>query len=275
MGQYNWMSPANARSQALGAAKQALSLDPADAEAHAALGFSLWFYQWDVAAAEEEFRKAISLEPGNVDAHHWYEQLLMTQGRFPEAEQQMQAALDVDPQSPILRTNLGWLYYFEGKFPQAIEQLQSVVKENPNFLTAHYKLWYTYSTMGNEALAAQEFQEVARSITDPAHEQQILSAYRNSGYTGALKELTAGGDAEYYGSKVDGARCMMFAGDRAGALEFLKRAYEDQEGWLIYAPSDPAFAGLRNDAQFRQIIARIQKTSDRQFTPAGTPSGPN
>ncbi len=259
MGQYNWMSPANARSQAWGAAKQALSLDPSEAEAHAALGFTLWFYEWDVATAENEFRKAISLEPENVDARHWYEQMLMTAGRFPEAEQQMRAALEVDPRSPILRTNLGWLYYYEGKFPQAIEQLQSVVKENPDFLTAHYKLWYAYSTMGDETHAWQEFQWVTHSITNPAHERDIVGAYRSRGYAGALRELAAGDDAEYYGSKVDGARCMMFAGDHEGALRFLERAYQEHEGWLIYAPADPAFAAFRADPRFQQIVARTQR----------------
>ncbi len=263
MGQYTWMNAENARSQAWAAAEQALSLDPSESEAHAALGFSLWYYKWDVTGAEEEFRKAIALEPDSVDAHHWYEQLLMTSGRFPEAERQMQAALDVDPRSPILRTNLGWLYYFEGKFPQAIEQIHSVVKENPDFLTAHYKLWYAYSAMGHQMLGWQEFEWVARSIADPAHEQRIMAAYRSGGYAQALKALAAGNDVEYYGSKVDGARCMVFAGDRAAALRFLERAFQDHEGWLIFAAFDPTFTSLRNDARFQQIMMRIRESPSR------------
>lgn len=259
MGQYNWMSAANARSQAWGAAKQALSLDPNLAEAHAALGFSLWFYQWDMPAAEAEFRKAIALEPDNVDAHHWYEQLLMTAGRFPEAEREMQAALDVDPRSPILRTNLGWLDYFEGKNAQAIEQIQSVVRENPNFLTAHYKLWYVYSTLRNEPPAWQEFQWVVHSIASPARQQSVLEAYRRSGYAGALKAMALVNDPEYYGSMVDGARCMIFAGDREAALRYLELADNQHEGWTIYAPADPAFAPLRTDARFQRLMAAITK----------------
>ena len=258
MGQYTWMNPPNARSQAWAAAEQALSLDPSEAEAHAALGFSLWFYKWDPAAAESEFRKSIALEPDSVDAHHWYAQLLMTAGRFPEAERQMQAALDVDPRSPILRTNLGWLYYYERRFPLAIQQIQSVIRENPDFVTAHYKLWYTYSTMGDQARAWQEFQWVVHSITDAAHQSSILKAYQQSGYPGALKELADQNDSDYYGSMVDGARCMMFAGDRDGALRDLMRAYQQREGWFIYAASDPAFSPLWKDAHFQKTMMRIR-----------------
>jgi len=261
MGQYNWMSPGNARSQGWGAAKQALSVDPGQAEAHAALGLSLWFYRWNLAGAENEFRKAIALDPDNVDAHHWYSQMLMTSGRFSEAEEQMQAALETDPRSPILRTNLGWLYFFEGKNSSAVAQLQSVVKENPDFLTAHYKLWYVYSSEGDRARAWEEFQWVIRSITDPEHEGKIEDAYAAGGYAAALESLAGSDDPKYYGSRVDAARCMVFAGDRGGALRDLESAYEVHEGWLIYAPQDPAFASLRTDARFQSIVASVRTSS--------------
>ena len=48
----------------------------------AALGYSEWFYEWNVPAAEQELRRALQLDPHNVDAHHWYSQVLMTSGRF-------------------------------------------------------------------------------------------------------------------------------------------------------------------------------------------------
>lgn len=259
MGQYSWMNPRDAQNLAWAAAEQALSLDPSLAEAHAALGFSLWYYKWDLAGAEAEFRKAIALEPDNVDAHHWYEQLLMASGRFPEAEQQMQAAFDVDPRSPILRVNLGWLYEYEGKFPQAVEQVRTVLAENPNFLGAHYKLWYIYSAMGDRTHGGEEFEWVVNSIADPAHERKIEDLYRNQGYVAALHEFAEGSDLEYYGSLVDAARCLASVGDNAGALAQLERAYQAHEGWMIYVQADPAFTALRSDPRFQQLIEAVHK----------------
>jgi TolB-like protein/DNA-binding winged helix-turn-helix (wHTH) protein/Tfp pilus assembly protein PilF len=261
MGQYSWMNQANAQSLAWAAAKQALSLDPSLAEAHAALGFSYWYYQWDPSSAEAEFRKALALEPDNVDAHHWYEQLLMTAGRFPEAEEQIQAALDVDPRSRILRVNLGWLYEYEGRYPQAVQQVRTVLEENPNYLNAHYKLWYIYSAMRDLPHAGEEFQYVVQGIADPEHEAKILALYRGQGYLPALKEFAVGGDAEYLGSKVDGARCLASFGDTAGALQLLEDAFQSHEGWMIYVQSDPAFVTLRNDPRFQRLIAEVRKKS--------------
>jgi TolB-like protein/DNA-binding winged helix-turn-helix (wHTH) protein/Tfp pilus assembly protein PilF len=259
MGQYTWMDPRNARSQAWAAAEQALSLDPSLAQAHAALGFSLWYYEWDSNGAETEFRKAIALQPANVDAHHHYAQMLMTAGRFPEAEEQMREALEVDPRSPILRTNLGWLYYYEGRFPDAIAQIQSVLSENPNFLTAQYKLWYAYSASGDEVHAQPQFRAFVDAMTDPADEKQIMTAWQTRGYHAAIKALALGDDKNYYGSKVDGARCLMFAGDPAGAMNLLESANRDHEGWMLFVPGDPAFAPLRKDPRFHDLVAGIHK----------------
>jgi Tfp pilus assembly protein PilF len=32
---------------------------------------------WDAAGAEQDFRRAIELDPNNVKAHHWYATFLM------------------------------------------------------------------------------------------------------------------------------------------------------------------------------------------------------
>jgi TolB-like protein/DNA-binding winged helix-turn-helix (wHTH) protein/Tfp pilus assembly protein PilF len=259
MGQYTWMDPENARSLGWAAASQAISLDPAQSEAYAALGFSYWFYQWNLPAAEQEFRESIALDHSNIDAHHWYALMLMTAGRFAEAEQQMQAALDIDPLSPILRTNLGWLSYYEGNFPQAAQQMQSVLAANPNFLVAHYKLWYVYSVMGDEARAAQEFPWVIRAITDPAPQHDIQDAYNKSGYSAALRAFDAGASSSNLGSIVDGARGLAFSGDRNGALALLELAYKNHEGWIVFVPDDPAFASLRGDSRFQSLLQNIKK----------------
>jgi TolB-like protein/lipoprotein NlpI len=259
MGQYNWMKGEDARSQGLAAARQALALDSNLPEAHAAMGFSEWYYLWTPADAEKEFRTAIALNPSNLNAHHWYAQMLMTEGRFDEAEQQMNAALDVDPRSPILRTNLGWLHYFEGHYSQAIDEIQEDVRENPDFLTAHYKLWYAYSASGDQDNGWKQFQWVMRWDAGSGRIKPVLDAYRKSGYRAALEVLPANEGADDHGSLVEAARCMAFAGNLDGALEYLDRARAAHEGWMIFAAKDPAFAALRSDARFQKLTQLDQQ----------------
>jgi TolB-like protein/DNA-binding winged helix-turn-helix (wHTH) protein/Tfp pilus assembly protein PilF len=264
IGGYSWISPGYAHSFGKAAAEQAIAADPSLGEAHAALGYSEWFYEWNAAAAEQELRRAIRLDPNNVDAHHWYSQLLMTSGRFTQAEQQMQAALALDPQSPILRTNLGWLHYFERRYSQAIEEMQSVVREDPDFVTAHYKLWEAYSVSGDEASAWRECRQLARLLCSPENQKRILSAYRRGGYPSALKCFVSVSPDDYSGSYVDGSRCMILAGDKARAMQFLERAYREKDGWLVFVPIDPVFDPLRADSRFARLTL-----------PAQSPFGPS
>lgn len=261
LGGYSWISPGHARSFAKAAAAQAIAADPSLSEAHASLGYSQWFYEWNASAAEQELRRAIQLEPNNADAHHWYSQVLMTSGRFSEAEHEMHSALELDPRSLILRTNLGWLHYFERHYPLAIEEMQSVVREDPDFVTAHYKLWEAYAVTGDKANAWRECRQLVHLLCSPDNEKKIISAYQQSGYSSALKSFVSVSPADYSGSYVDGSRYMIFAGDKARAMDFLERAYREKDGWMIFVPIDPSFDSLRLDARFGRLMLRVRPPS--------------
>jgi tetratricopeptide (TPR) repeat protein len=262
MGQFSWMDTAQAHSQAQAAALQALATDASLAEGHAALGFNQWFYEWNPAAGEKELLQAIQLESTNVDAHHWYALLLMTSGRSAEAEKQMHAALAVDPKALILRTNLGWLHYTGRKFPLAIQEMQSVLKDDPDFLTAHYKLWWAYSASGDVPAAWTELKSVAHMVCTPEDEKKILAAYAQQGYPTALKAMVAPGNGYYSEGLVDNARCLAFAGDKAGALNFLAAALKNREGWMIFVESDPAFDSLRSDPEYIRLLRELHTVAD-------------
>jgi serine/threonine-protein kinase len=85
LGFYGWRAPNEAYPQAKRAAMEALRLDDRLAEAHTALAaVSLW-HEYDWAAAEREFRRAIALNPNSAYAHHWYALLLSYLGRRIDA----------------------------------------------------------------------------------------------------------------------------------------------------------------------------------------------
>jgi TolB-like protein/DNA-binding winged helix-turn-helix (wHTH) protein/Flp pilus assembly protein TadD len=261
MGQYNWMDTPQARSQSQAAAQQAVAADDSLAEAHAALGFSQWFYDWNSAAAEKELLQAVQLEPTNVDARHWYASVLMTSGRWEDADKQMRTALALDPKSLVLRTNLGWLHYLRRQYPLAIQEMQSVAKDNPDFVTAHYKLWWIYSATGNVPQAWNELRAFAHVMFTPDNEKRLVMVYEKEGYAAALKAMVFFNSGYYSEGLVDDARCMTFAGDKAAALEFLERALKNREGWMIFVESDPAFDSLRSDPAYARLVGELHAVS--------------
>ena len=71
------------------AAEKALSLNDKLAEAHLAMAFALDSYDGDSRGAEQEFLRAIHLDPKLPAAHHWYAWFLVQQGRPEEAAKQI------------------------------------------------------------------------------------------------------------------------------------------------------------------------------------------
>ena len=84
--------------KASNAAREALGLDPAMAHPHAILGSIEMEFDWDFAGGEDEFRKAIALDPNDATAHQWFaENLGMLGGREQEALKEIDQAHLLDP----------------------------------------------------------------------------------------------------------------------------------------------------------------------------------
>jgi adenylate cyclase len=84
------VTPREAMPKAKEAAQRALAIDNALGEAHTSLAYIAFFYDWDWAAAERGFKRALELNPNNADTHHWYSHFPDGPGanrRVPDPEQ--------------------------------------------------------------------------------------------------------------------------------------------------------------------------------------------
>ena len=64
--------------------RKALEIDDTLGEGYAAIAIGQCYSEWDFAAAEQNYRRAIDLSPNNATAHHWYAEFLSMQARFSE-----------------------------------------------------------------------------------------------------------------------------------------------------------------------------------------------
>ncbi len=54
------------------AIRRALEIDEALADAHVTMGAMLLHHECDFPTAEQEFKRALALDPRHAQAHHWY-----------------------------------------------------------------------------------------------------------------------------------------------------------------------------------------------------------
>jgi serine/threonine-protein kinase len=249
-------------SEAKAAALKAIELDPTLAEAHVALGHIKLWLDWDWPAAESEFKQGIMLNPGSALAHNQYGMYLAAMGRPDDAIAEVKRAQELDSLSPIINTDLGWCLLYAGRGREAVDQFRKTLELDPNYVSAHWGLGasYTQQHLYEEAIAELK-KAVILSEGSPVLTGQLGFAY---GLTGArdettktLSELTALAQREYVPSS---AVALVHAGvgDKARAIEWLERAYQEHDFSLVFLEVAPWFESLRGEARFQQLLRRMQ-----------------
>src|SRR3989442_6669238 len=78
------MPPTEFFPKAKRAAQKAIEIDDTLADAHAELGFIIFWYDWDWNEAENQLERALALNTNNADSHLFYAHLLSNTGRHAE-----------------------------------------------------------------------------------------------------------------------------------------------------------------------------------------------
>ncbi len=110
---------------------QAIKLDPALAEPHAALGFMAYDFDWNWDAAEKEYKTAIQLNPNYATAHQWYAYLLQNIGRTDEAIAEIKRARELAPLSSAINRDVAEILSLSRHYDEAIEELRKRLEVEP------------------------------------------------------------------------------------------------------------------------------------------------
>jgi serine/threonine-protein kinase len=258
---YQLSPPSVVMPQAVEAAQKSLELDDRLAEAHAALA-ALRFYMLERSGIEEEFRKAIALNPGYAQGLHWYALYLAARGRKEESIIEIKLAHEIDPRSLIINANVGWCYYLAGEYDKAVEAAKETLRMDPSFGIAYGYLAQAYVEKGqySEAIgAARNF--VSLEPGDASRRGELAAIYGRAGKKKEADEIiTSFGKlaATQYISSYDWAMAYSGLGSKPQTLEWLKKAYEERNGRLVNLGPHPQFAFLRKEAEFQKLIAHWQ-----------------
>jgi len=250
--------PRDSFPKARAAAEKALALDDSLAEAHTSLAMVHQSYDWDWAAAEQEFKRAIELNPNYPTVHQWYGMFLASLQRFKEAESEVKRAEQLDPLSPIIAMAVGEVYAWERRYDDAILQYRKALDLNPSFAGAYGNLSSVYEQkkMYSEAIRASV--QAWTLDGEPKFAASLQNAYSRSGYPAVLRaELDHSlrqREQGQYRSSIGIAANFAILGDNLNALKWLEKGYEDHSSSMQYLAVTPEFDQLRSNSQFQYWI---------------------
>jgi TolB-like protein/Tfp pilus assembly protein PilF len=250
-----------ASSKAHLAASKALELDPTIAEGHAELGLVEFYYDWDWKQAEQEFRRAIELNPNYATAHQWYGYYLAAMSRFPEALDEAKKAQQIDPLSLSINTTLAGRYRDLHQYAEAIDLNRRTLEMDPNFMPAHIALGAAFEDEGIWPDAISEYQKaVALSQDNPIALSSLGSAYGHSGDREAARKVIARlqkASKHHYVSAFDMASVFAGVGDADTAFHWLEKAFADRESQMAFLNITRRMDPLRSDPRFASLTKRM------------------
>jgi TolB-like protein/DNA-binding winged helix-turn-helix (wHTH) protein/Tfp pilus assembly protein PilF len=243
------------------AALTALKLDDSLAESHASLAFVEMQYEWNWAASEQEFRRAIALNPNYATAHQWFAYWLMVQGHADDSIAEIELARKADPLSIIIRSDAVEMLCTAGRFDEAIAQAHEALEFDPNFRISRYFLGVAYigKKMYPDALA--EYQKgVAIDGNDEwsrvglGRVYALLHDRRNA--EKIVQQLLQ--DSRRRGElALELAFIYAALGEKDRAFAWLDKAYQNREGGLMFLNTPPYFDAVRSDPRFTNLVRKM------------------
>ncbi|MCA1639772.1 MAG: protein kinase, partial [Acidobacteria bacterium] len=251
--------------KAKAAALKALELDNNLAEAYAVLA-NRKIDDWDFAGAENDFKRAIELNPSFATAHQWYSELLERLGRYDEALFEIKRAYELDPFSRAVNLNLGLRYWSLRRNDEAIAQFKKLIETEPTYPLPYRSLAILYAERGmfEESIGIRCKGEVLMNIETAENCQlktaDFRQALKTDGVTGFWRR-TLEYDLKYYergiGSPVNVAGDYARLGEKERAFEWLEKGFTEHHIDMTYLKLETAFDSLKSDPRFQDLLRRV------------------
>jgi serine/threonine-protein kinase len=247
--------------KAKAAAERALTLDDSLGEAHATLGVIKSHYETDWAGSEAEFKRALELNPNYATAHHFYGDMFLALGNFDRALEELEKARELDPLSPLINVDVGLVYFYQRDYDRCIEYSKKVSQRFPDFFPAHSNLaWaYTQKKMYREAL--EEYQQAYKLSNGHSMVEAMMAyTYAVSGNKDQARKILKKLEKRSVQEHIPPMRFAVMhlgLGEKDQVFEWLERAREELDIFMIYVKISPFFDSVRNEPKFQEFLQRV------------------
>ncbi len=256
---HNYLRPEEGFTKAKVAASQAVQLDEQSAEAHAALGLVKLAYEWDWTGAEEEFQRALALDPAYPAAHIGRSWLLWASGRLEEALVEIRHAQAAEPNALGAHLTAGDILYRLRRYDEAIAAYQTVLTINSEYLLAYKALGHVYQKQEKPQEAEAAYRKAAAltgaaSFAELSQSFKLWSKANDSAYLLSKMSFLL---KQKYVRPTSIARLCVDLGEYDRAFEWLERACAERDTVLLFLKVEEGWQPLHHDPRFAHLLRRI------------------
>ncbi|MCJ7487071.1 MAG: tetratricopeptide repeat protein [Candidatus Aminicenantes bacterium] len=232
---------------------KAMSIDSENGAAYAALANLNNFFEYDLAAADRNFERALQLSPRDPEVLEDHCLYLVQRGRLKEALEEIKLLVEIDPLLPQNYFYLGRQYYYLRRYDDSIAAYAKGLELDPDHLNSLTWRNFTFLAQGRH-------DKVLETVAK-------LDQFWPSGARAwlALDEASKGNriEAARYKEEAKGAfrvfesACYYAAlGDRDAALSQLTAFYNENRALLSFCFLTHFFDKYRSDPEFVELMRK-------------------
>ena len=247
------------------AAMNAVAYDPTSGLGHAMLAANLSFYRYRWADGEEEFRRAIALDPEDAYIRNFYALHLRSLGRFPEALAQIRRAREMDQLYRHYYWAVGYTLTLAGRDDDAIVELRRALQLDSTYWRAREELAGALARRGRYDDALRDMGTGFTIAGDTEKAQAFAGARGESGYRDARRRLAEidgqrlrvrARDGKYV-SAFEQARALLDLGEREAAIAQLELAGAVRDPRVTYVRFAPEFHSIANHPRVQVLVRAL------------------
>lgn len=232
---------------------------PDDPGTHMALGAVHYTIEWNWVEARKEIERALELDPNNLEAiwalAEWHG---IVAGETERALQITAEALRLDPFSATAGTMRASLLHFGRRYAEAAEEYRRMRALDPENPTNTMNLVSNLALSGQVEEARRLMEEAlprVRHTYGPTLAVHLARVGMTEEARAVWNEVLARRNAGASISAAGMAAAAIAVGDRAQALSWLERAFDEEGG--KYTLRDPLWDPIRGEPRFQALWRRV------------------
>ena len=262
VGYMGFVPPRQAFSAGITHALRALEIDNSRAETHALLAQFHKTVEYNWPEVQREMALALGLNPNSPLVRMRYAwSWLMPHGHMEEAVAEVESALQLDPLSLQGHTMLVILLVISHQHEKTLEAARRLLEINPNAYWAYLSIGSTYRDQGElgKAIHAHRkaFEASGGSAAMTGWLGLTLGLSGNADEAGALLERLHALAAQGYVPPTSHAWIHLGLGEIDRAFEWLNRAVDECDQFMMPIKSYRFFDPIRDDPRFRALLHRM------------------
>ena len=247
------------------AADRAIALNANLAAAHRAKAFALFYWDWDIAASDVEFQRALALDPNSAQTRQWYAGALEWRSEGAEAIRQIDEAVRLEPTSPAIAADAALLHAQFGDFKSGVEALREIEQTQPTLASPAEFLSALDFNAGDLPAYVEDVRRIA-SVThapdDVALAKAVAQGWARAGRTGLLEAKAGALRAAFDHGAESGfllGETLLLLGRRQEALFYFKASLDRRAVQFIAAQDFPWVKELSSEPGYAALFAQVRQ----------------